>query len=68
MSIKGTTPSGGRTLKEQIGCRVEPEVKKVLEQIASKEFRTLGNLVEKLICERLHDLGYLDEKFQPNKK
>jgi hypothetical protein len=55
-------------LKEQIGCRVEPEVRKVLEQIASKEFRTLGNLVEKLICERLHDLGYLDEKFQPKKK
>ncbi len=55
-------------MKEQISCRVEPEVKKVLAQLASKEFRTLGSLVEKLICERLHDLGYLDEKFQPKKK
>jgi hypothetical protein len=55
-------------LKEQIGCRVEPQVKKIMEEIASKEFRTLGNLAEKLICERLRDLGYLDENFKPVKK
>ena len=51
-------------MKEQIGCRVEPQVKEILEQIAKKEFRSMGNLVEKLICERLRDLGYLDEDFQ----
>jgi hypothetical protein len=56
-------------LKEQIGCRVEPHVKKILEEIASAEFRSIGNLTEKLICERLRDLGYLDESFNPvNKK
>jgi hypothetical protein len=55
-------------LKEQIGCRVESQVKEILESIARKEFRTLGNLAEKLICERLRDLGYLDESFNPVKK
>jgi len=52
-------------LKEQIGCRVEPHVKKILEDIASKEFRTVANLTEKLICERLRDLGYLDDDLKP---
>jgi hypothetical protein len=51
-------------LKQQIGCRVEPHVKEILEDIAKKEFRTIGNLAEKLICERLRDLGYLDEYFE----
>ena len=55
-------------MKEQIGCRVEAHVKKILDEIAKKEFRTLGNLAEKLICERLQDLGYLDENFKPNAK
>ena len=56
-------------MKEQIGCRVEPHVKKILEDIASKEFRTVANLTEKLICERLRDLGYLDDDLKPiNKK
>ena len=56
-------------MKEQIGCRVEPHVKKILEDIASKEFRTVANLAEKLICERLRDLGYLDDDLRPiNKK
>jgi hypothetical protein len=50
-------------MKEQIGCRVEPHVKKLMEEIASKEFRTVGNLAEKLICERLRELGYLDDNF-----
>jgi hypothetical protein len=50
-------------MKEQIGCRVEPHVKKIMEEIATKEFRTLGNLAEKLICERLRDLGFLDDNF-----
>jgi len=55
-------------LKEQVGCRVEPHIKKILDEIATKEFRSLGNLTEKLICERLRDLGYLDENFRPLKK
>jgi hypothetical protein len=55
-------------LKEQIGCRAEPHVKEIMEKIASKEFRTLANLAEKLICERLRDLGYLDENFNPIEK
>jgi hypothetical protein len=54
-----------RGLKEQIGCRVETHVKRILEEIAKKEFRTVANVTEKLICERLRDLGFLDEEFEP---
>lgn len=68
MDIKSKTPKGDNTLKEQIGCRVEPNVKKILEEISAKEFRTLGNLVEKLIYERLRDMGYLNETFKPVKR
>ena len=50
-------------MKEQIGCRVEPHVKKIMDEIATKEFRTMANLAEKLICERLRDLGFLDDNF-----
>jgi hypothetical protein len=55
-------------LKEQIGCRVEPHVKKIMDEIALKEFRPIANLAEKLICERLRDLGYLDDNFKPIEK
>ena len=68
MVIKDKTSKGEKTLKEQIGCRVELHVKKILEEIATKEFRTLGNLAEKLICERLRDLGYLGENFKSLKE
>ena len=68
MNIKNVIANGDKTLKEQIGCRVEPHVKSILERIATKEFRSIGNLVEKLICERLRDLGYLDDKFNPLQK
>jgi hypothetical protein len=54
-----------RGLKEQIGCRVEDHVKRILEKIAKAEFRTVANVAEKLICERLRDLGFLDEDFLP---
>ena len=63
MGTKNKLPNGDKFLKEQIGCRVEPHVKKILDEIATKEFRSTGNLVEKLICERLRDLGYLDDNF-----
>jgi len=52
-------------LKEQVGCRVESSVKKIIEAIAKKEFRTVANVTEKLICERLRDLGLLDKDFEP---
>ena len=51
-------------MKEQLGCRVEPHVKKILDQIAKKEFRSVGNLAEKLLYERLRDLGFLDDDFE----
>ena len=68
MGIRNKIPNGDKVLKEQIGCRVEPHVKGVLQKIAAKEFRSIGNLVEKLICERLKDLGYLDDNFNPTSK
>ena len=40
------------------------QVKKILDEITEKEYRPLANVMEKLILERLRDLGYLDEKFQ----
>jgi hypothetical protein len=52
-------------LKEQIGCRVETHVKRILEKIAKEEFRTVANVAEKLICERLRDMGFLDKDFEP---
>ena len=51
-------------LKEQVGCRVESSIKKILEEIAKKEFRTVANVTEKLICERLRDLGFLNKDFE----
>jgi hypothetical protein len=58
-------PNEDRALKEQIGCRVETHVKRILEKIAKDEFRTVANVTEKLICERLRDLGFLDSEFNP---
>jgi hypothetical protein len=43
-------------------------VKEILEEITEKDYRPLANVMEKLIVERLRDLGYLDEKFQAKKK
>jgi hypothetical protein len=61
----GKISSEDKGLKEQIGCRVESSVKKILEKIAREEFRTTANVAEKLICERLRDMGLLDNDFQP---
>jgi hypothetical protein len=58
--------SEDKGLKEQVGCRVESSVKKILEGIAKKEFRTVANVTEKLICERLRDLEPVEGK--PAKK
>ncbi|MBU2498450.1 MAG: hypothetical protein KKE57_06095 [Proteobacteria bacterium] len=67
MRINGQISSEDKVLKEQIGCRVEVHVKRILENIAKKEFRTVANVAEKLICERLKDLGFLDNDFGPLK-
>ena len=56
--------SEDKGLKEQVGCRVESSVKKILEEIAKKEFRTVANVTEKLVCERLRDLGFLNKDFE----
>lgn len=57
--------SGDKGLKEQIGCRLETHVKRILERIAKEEFRTVANVAEKLICERLRDMGLLNKDFGP---
>ena len=57
--------NGDRGLKEQIGCRLESHVKRLLEEIAKNEFRTVANVAEKLICERLRDMGLLNKDFSP---
>jgi hypothetical protein len=54
-------------LKEQVACRVPPDVKEILEKIAKREYRYIGNVVEKLLLERLRDLGYLDDEFKVKK-
>jgi hypothetical protein len=61
----GQISNEDKRLKEQIGCRVETHVKRILEQIAKDEFRTVANVTEKLICERLRDLGFLNSEFNP---
>ena len=61
----GQISNEDKRLKEQIGCRVETHVKRILENIAKDEFRTVANVAEKLICERLRDMGLLDKDFQP---
>ena len=61
----GQISNEDKRLKEQIGCRVETHVKRILENIAKDEFRTVANVAEKLICERLRDMGLLDKDFGP---
>ena len=63
MHINSQNCRRDRALKEQIGCRVETHVKRILEKIAKDEFRTVANVAEKLICERLRDLGLLGKDF-----
>jgi folate-dependent phosphoribosylglycinamide formyltransferase PurN len=58
----------GTIVKEQVSFRVAPEVKELMEQIAASEHRTMANLTEKLVLERLRDIGLLDEQFQIIKK
>ena len=65
MGIKNVIFNEDRGLKEQIGCRIEDHVKRILEKIAKDEFRTVANVAEKLICERLRDIGLLDKNFEP---
>lgn len=66
--MKTRKPNDTRPMKEQISLRIDPEVKKLMEDIASKEVRSLGNVAEKLILERLRDMGLLDEDFKPTKE
>lgn len=54
-------------MKEQVACRIPPDVKEVLEKIAKREYRSIGNVAEKLLLERLRDLGYLDDEFRVKK-
>ena len=58
----------GPIVKEQVSFRVAPEVKELMERISASEHRTVANLTEKLVLERLRDIGLLDEQFQIIKK
>ncbi len=58
----------GAVVKEQVSFRVAPEVRELMEQIAASEHRTMANLTEKLVLERLRDMGLLDEDFKPVKE
>ena len=55
-------------MKENVSLRIPPHVKEIIDEIAEREYRPLANVIEKLLLERLRDLGYLDEKFQRKKK
>ena len=58
----------GTIVKEQVSFRVAPEVRELMEQIAASEHRTMANLTEKLVLERLRDMGLLDDDFKPTKE
>jgi len=58
----------GAIVKEQVSFRVAPEVRELMEQIAASEHRTMANVTEKLVLERLRDMGLLDEDFKPAKE
>jgi hypothetical protein len=58
----------GAIVKEQVSFRVAPEVRELMEQIAASEHRTMANLTEKLVLERLRDIGLLDDDFKPTKE
>ena len=58
----------GLPVKEQVSFRIALEIKTLMERIAYSEHRTIANLTEKLVLERLRELGYLDEQFQIIKK
>jgi len=57
----------GVPVKEQVSFRIAAEVKEVMERLATQEHRTIANLAEKLILERLRDLNLLDDQFMPEK-
>jgi hypothetical protein len=59
--------TSGVPVKEQVSFRIAGEVKELMDRLATQEHRTIANLTEKLVLERLRDLGFLDAKFQPIK-
>ncbi len=42
-----------------IAVRVEPKVKKAVEAAAADDHRSVASFLEKLLVERLKDMGYL---------
>lgn len=47
---------------EIVSFRIDPETRKVLEELADKEFRPLSRQIEKIIVEWLQDKKLLPKK------
>ena len=54
---------GNHMAKENLSCRIEPEAKKILEQMAEKEKCTLSNYVKTILLNHLKEKGVDIKKY-----
>jgi hypothetical protein len=50
--------------KENLSCKIEPEAKKILEQLAEKEKCTLSKYVKTILLNHIKDKGVDIKKYQ----
>ncbi|MCU0599776.1 MAG: hypothetical protein MUE70_11040 [Desulfobacterales bacterium] len=50
--------------KENLSCKIEPEAKKILEQLAEKEKCTLSKYVKAILLTHIKDKGVDIKKYQ----
>jgi len=54
--------------KDILSCKIEPEAKKFLEQMAQKEKRTLSNYVKMILLNHLKKEGVDIKKYQKSRQ
>jgi len=55
---------GKNMAKENLSCKIEPEAKKILEQLAEKEKCTLSKYVKAILLNHIKDKGVDIKKYQ----
>ena len=55
-------------VKEILSCKIEPEAKKILEDLAKKEKRTLSNYIKQILLNHLKDQGFDISKYKKSKQ